>query len=245
MAKKNLPSITGPVNCACVIHGSRYNWTYVERLYNMLSRQITAGIKFHVYTEHDRSVPPHLIKHCLEDWPGVQGPKKSWWHKMQLFNPEHFSGNLLYLDLDVVVFNSLDWVAQSNPEFFWTIRDFRYLQHPCSSMNSSMMWWNVEKFAWVWHEFNRESRDQIIRRYHGDQDYLNVTINHQQKRFWEDRHFQSWRWQCQEGGYDFPRRRHRAPGTPAQANPDASVIVFHGQPKPHEINDPLVTDHWR
>jgi hypothetical protein len=245
MAKKNTISIAGPINCACVIHGSRYNWTYVERLYNMLSRQISVGINFHVYTEHDRSVPPHMIKHCLEDWPGVQGPKKSWWHKMQLFNPEHFSGNLLYLDLDVVLFNSLNWVTQSNPDYFWTIRDFRHLQHPCSKMNSSMMWWNVEKFSYVWHEFNRESREQIIKRYHGDQDYLDIAIQHQNKRFWPDQHFQSWRWQCQEGGYDFPRRRHRAPGTPAQVNPDASVIVFHGQPKPHEVNDPIVEAHWR
>jgi hypothetical protein len=37
---------------------------------------------------------------------------------MQLFNPAHFGGNLLYLDLDVVVFNSLDWVTASNPDYF-------------------------------------------------------------------------------------------------------------------------------
>lgn len=245
MVKKNTPSIAGPINCACVIHGSGYSWDYVERLYNMLSRQISVDINFHVYTEPERSVPPHMIKHCLEPWPDANGPKKSWWNKMQLFNPEHFTGNLLYLDLDVVIVNGLDWVAQSNTDYFWTLRDFRYLQHPCSAMNSSMMWWNVSKFAHVWHEFNREPRETIIKRYHGDQDYLNIAITHQYKRFWDDRYFQSWRWQCQEGGYDFPRRRHRAPGTPAQVDPDASVIVFHGRPKPHEVNDPIVEAHWR
>ena len=244
MAIKNRPIITGPIDCACVIHSNGYDWTYVDRLYNMLSRQITAGIRFHVYTEADRPVPPHMIKHCLEEWPEVRGPKRSWWYKMQLFNPEHFDGNLLYLDLDVVVFNSLDWVTACDPEYFWTIRDFRYLQHACSSMNSSMMWWNVGQFAWVWDQFCRESRDTVIRRHHGDQDYINSVITPKHKRFWPDQHFQSWRWQCQEGGYDFPRRRHRAPGAAAHVDPDASVIVFHGQPKPHQINDPIVQAHW-
>ena len=245
MAKKIKPSITGPIDCACVIHGSGYDWTYVERLYNMLSRQLSADIRFHVYTEHDRSVPPHMIKHCLEDWPGVSGPKKSWWYKMQLFNPEHHTGNLLYLDLDVVVINTLDWVLQCDPEYFWTIRDFRYLQHTCSSMNSSMMWWNVGKYAWVWDKFDRESKDTVIRRYPGDQDYLNATITQEHKRFWLDQHFQSWRWQCQEGGYDFARRKPKLPGTTAVVDPNASVLVFHGKPKPHEVKDPIVVAHWR
>lgn len=245
MAKKITPSITGPIDCACVIHGNGYDWTYVERLYNMLSRQITAGLRFHVYTEHDRSVPSHMIKHCLEHWPGVSGSRKSWWYKMQLFNPEHHKGNLLYLDLDVVIVNSLDWVLHHDPEYFWTIRDFRYLQHTCSSMNSSMMWWNVENYAWVWEQFNQASRDTIIRRYPGDQDYLNAVITHQHKRFWLDTHFQSWRWQCHEGGYNFARRQSKSPGSLATVDPAASVLVFHGRPKPHEIRDPIVLEHWR
>lgn len=245
MAKKNRPSPAGPIDCACVIHGTGYSWDYVERLYNMLSRQITAGIRFHVYTEHDRSVPPHMIKHCLDDWPGVKGPKKSWWYKMQLFNPAHFAGNLLYLDLDVVIVNSLDWVLDYNPEYFWTLRDFRHLQHPCSKMNSSVMWWNVSNFSWVWDRFNNEDRAHNIKRYQGDQDYIDAVLTQQHKKFWPETHFQSWRWQCQEGGYDFARRRHRAPGAPAQHDPNASVLVFHGQPKPHQVNDLIVKAHWR
>lgn len=244
MAKKNRISTDSVIDCACVIHGTGYDWQYVERLYNMLSRNLPQGIRFHVYTEHDRSVPPHMVKHILDDW-GIGGPKRSWWYKMQLFDARHHVGNLLYFDLDTMIVNDLRWITELSTEHFWTIRDFRYLQHPCSSMNSSMMWWNVSKFAHVWHDFCREPRDLIIRRYHGDQDYLNVAITHQYKRFWDDQHFQSWRWQCQEGGYDFPRRRHRAPGAPAQVDPAASVIVFHGQPKPHQIRDPIVEAHWR
>jgi hypothetical protein len=38
--------------------------SYVERLYNMVSRHMPVPMRFHVWTEHDRSVPPHMIKHC-------------------------------------------------------------------------------------------------------------------------------------------------------------------------------------
>jgi hypothetical protein len=123
MSKKN----PGRIDCACVIHGSGYDWQYVEKLYNMLSRNLSAEVRLHVYTEHDRSVPPHMVKHILEDW-GISGPKRSWWYKMQLFNPAHFTGNLLYFDLDVVIANQLNWVRELSTDYLWTIRDFRYLQ---------------------------------------------------------------------------------------------------------------------
>ena len=110
MAKKN----PGRIDCACVIHGSGYDWPYVERLYNMLCRNLSAEVRLHVYTEHDRSVPPHMVKHILDDW-GISGPKRSWWYKMQLFNPAHFAGNLLYFDLDVVIANQLNWIPNSAP----------------------------------------------------------------------------------------------------------------------------------
>ena len=60
--------IHGPIDCACVIHGTAYSWDYVERLHNMLSRHITLGIRLHVYTEADRPVPAPMIKHVLEPW---------------------------------------------------------------------------------------------------------------------------------------------------------------------------------
>jgi hypothetical protein len=34
----------GPVDCACVIHGAGYDFTYVDRLYNMLARHLTRGV---------------------------------------------------------------------------------------------------------------------------------------------------------------------------------------------------------
>ena len=89
----------GPIHCACLIHGDGYSWDYVDRLYNMVTRNLSRAVDFHVYTESHRDVPDHMIKHSLIEWPGVSGPKKSWWYKLQLFNAENFSGQILYFDL--------------------------------------------------------------------------------------------------------------------------------------------------
>ena len=247
MAKKNRARTNGIIDCACVIHGSGYDWIYVEKLYNMLSRNLQHGIRFHVYTEHDRSVPPHMIKHCLIDWPGISGPKRSWWYKMQLFNSEHHQGNLLYFDLDCVIVNNLQWLVDLPTQCFWCIRDFRYLQRPShSGINSSVMWWNVEKFSHVWTDFEKLDIAQTVKKYHGDQDYIGSVIEYNQRRNFEQAQLQSWRWQVSEGGYNFTSRKPKQPGAVAQIDPAASILVFHGRPKPHECTaDPLIDRFWR
>jgi hypothetical protein len=247
MAKKNRARTDSITDCACVIHGTGYDWQYVEKLYNMLSRMLSTGIRFHVYTEADRPVPPHMIKHAVTEWPGIGGPKREWWYKMQLFNPEHHAGNLLYLDLDVVIIDQLDWILDCNLDYFWTIRDFRYLQQPgYSGMNSSVMYWNTERFAHVWTGFNQLNIDDTVRRYPGDQDYLGAVIDHTHRRNFDQRHLQSWRWQVADGGYNFQSRQAINPGSGPQVTPGASILVFHGRPKPHECTTfSLIAEHWR
>jgi len=233
------------VDCACVIHGSGYDWTYVERLYNMLTKQMPQGIRFHVYTEHHRSVPPHMIKHILEEWPGISGPKKSWWYKMQLFNPEHHKGNLLYFDLDVVIARDLSWIPALHTDYFWGIRDFRYLQNTSTQViNSSVMWFNVSKFSYVWDKFVKDGVQIVAGRFQGDQDYITKAIDVNKKRHFEDKYFESYRWQCLDGGYDFKFRKHKAPHTGVQIAPDTAVVVFHGKPKPHEVSAPEIVTLW-
>jgi hypothetical protein len=246
MANKTSISIDGVIDCACVIHSTGYSWDYVEKLYNMLSRHLDGGIRFHVYTEQSRPVPPHMIKHSLTEWPGISGYRKSWWYKLQLFNPEHHRGNLLYLDLDLVLIRNLNWIRQCDPAYFWSIRDFRYLQKPhLNTVNSSMMWWNVSEYSYVWQNFAQGNVEQISRRYPGDQDYIAQTVEKTQQKFFDSKHFQSYRWQCLDGGFDFQRRLYRRPDAGCQVGNDTAAIIFHGKPKPHEVLDPLIVDHWQ
>lgn len=246
ISTRNLEILShGPIDCACVIHGDVYSWTYVERLYNMLSRHITAGVRFHVYTEASRSVPGHLIKHELIDWK-IAGPKKAWWYKIQLFNPAHHSGPLLYFDLDTVIVNNIDWIWKLPLNYFWTIRDFKYLWRPAHyGINSSIMWWDTRQYQHVWDSFSKQRFDLVLRRHRGDQDFLTQTINKNHYRFFDTEKIKSWRWQALDGGFNFDKRIYQKPGSGTCIDERTSVLIFHGDPKPDKIQDSHIAHFWQ
>lgn len=234
-----------PINCACVIHSNAYDWTYVDRLHSMLSRNLSRPIKLHVWTEASRLVPDHMIKHTLEEWPGVAGPRRSWWYKMQMFNPDTFPGQLLYFDLDTVLVKSIDWILDCSPRYFWSIRDFKYLQRPdWQGMNSSVMYWDNTAHPYIWKQFLDNDPMEIIRRYPGDQDFLTEVVPTVNLRFFNESLVQSWRWQVNDGGMDLRTRTVRLPDAGAILDENVSIVVFHGRPKPHDVQDHKIVQHW-
>jgi len=247
MAKKaqRQTAINGTVDCACVIHGNKYDWCYVERLYNMVKRHSTHPIRFHVFTEPDRSVPDPMIKHVLNDWPGIAGPRKSWWYKMQMFEPGRISGRLLYFDLDTVIVDNIDWMQGLDARYFWSIRDFRHLWRPSwRGMNSSVMLWDTTRFAWIWREFQQNDVKTQARLFHGDQDFLNSVLTEKDLKFMDESLIKSWRWQIKDGGMDMKTRIYRRPDAGSVLPPGVNILIFHGSPKPHEVNDSVIKKLW-
>lgn len=234
------------LDCACVIHGDAYDWIYVERLYNMLQANLSSEIRMHVFTEAKRSVPAPYIKHELHEWPGVAGPKKAWWYKMQMFNPVHNLGRVLYFDLDVVITDNIDWIWDLDDRYFWAIKDFKYLWKPTwNGINSSAMIWDNKKLNWIWDNFSNQNINATIRLFHGDQDYLNSVLDDNTRRFFNVNFVKSWRWQCLDGGFDMQSRSYRNPGTGTTILPGTKIIVFHGNPKPHATQDPIIDKYWK
>lgn len=233
------------VDCACLIHGNAYSWTYVENLYAMLCRNLTPQVRLHVYTEAHRHVPEPFVKHVLTEWPEIR-PGRAWWYKMQLFNPQHHAGALLYFDLDTVIVNNIDWIWQLSTDYLWAIRDFKHLWNPKdNSINSSVMWWHTQRYHNVWSGFSQLKLTENMKKYRGDQDYISAAVTLNQRRFFATENVQSWRWQCLDGGYNFQQRRYQAPGQGTKIEKNTSILVFHGKPKPHDIADPTVLAHWR
>lgn len=250
MAKKNktLAAIaTAPlqhIDCACLIHDVAYCWQYVEKLHNSLCRNLTPTVRMHVYTESTRPVPSTMLHHVLEEWPGVRGPKKSWWYKIQLFNPRQHTGPMLYFDLDTVITGNIDWIWQLPTDRFWAVKDFKFLFRPNrAGVNSSVMWFDPAKWSAVYHGFDPATA-RNRQRYHGDQDYINEQIPAGQIGYLDQTRVKSWRWELKDGGFDFHTRRHKKPESGTIIQEPVSVLVFHGDPKPHEISDANVLQHW-
>lgn len=238
--------ITNPavIDCACLIHDTLYDWTYVERLYNGLKRNLTPEVRLHVYTERSRVVPPHMIHHPLDEWIGIRGPKKSWWYKIQLFNPRQHLGPLMYFDLDTVITGNIDWIWQLPVDKFWSVRDFKYLFRPSRySVNSSVMWFDTRLYPQVYEKFDPGiARSRA--RYHGDQDYIHEMIPDTSRYYFDKQQVKSWRWEIKDGGYDFKRKCYKKPESGTILPNQTSVLIFHGDPKPHEISDPNVLQYW-
>jgi hypothetical protein len=165
---------------------------------------------------------------------------------MQLFNPEHYAGPMLYFDLDTVIVRNIDWIWQQPSGYFWAVRDFKYLwRADYHGLNSSVMWWNTQNYSYVWDTFIKQDLGTNMQKYHGDQDYILAAIPQNQRRLFDTAQVQSWRWQCLDGGYDHRKRRYNAPDKGTQIANTASIMVFHGNPKPDQITDQLVVTHWQ
>lgn len=136
-------------------------------------------------------------------------PLPNWWAKLSLFQPGRFTGRVLYLDLDVTVVGQLDDLA-NYPYPFCAIRDYQYpLQ-----INSSIMAWDAGFADSVYEHFTPD----MMHRFHGDQNYIHGKVN----------------------ATTFPK--HWCPSYKAHILPtgkvpeDARVIVYHGSPRPWEVN---------
>lgn len=233
------------IDCACLIHDTLYDWIYVEKLYNSLCRNLSPEVRMHVYTESNRPVPDHMIHHKLEEWPGIRGPKKSWWYKVQIFNASFFPGDILYFDLDTVITGNIDWIWQINPMRFNAARDFKYLfRNKSGTINSSVMWFNVEKYKYVYQNFDPATLVEKRMRFYGDQDYIHSQIPPLDLNYLDYTKIKSYKWEVAEGGYNFSTRKSRQPGTPSNID-NISVLVFHGNPKPAKVSDPVIHEHWR
>jgi hypothetical protein len=237
--------MTSVLDCVCVIHGDRYDWRYVENLYAMLKKHVPVNFRLHVFTEPNRPVPDHMIRHDLEEWPEVSNTSRAWWYKIQMFDPSHDLNQVLYFDLDVVICAALEWVQDLDTQYFWAIHDWRRLWRPqWQGINSSMMFWNHKRFTQPWRKFLRLGLRQARLTYRGDQDLITAAIPRKQLRYFDSDLVRSWRWEIKDGGMDVRTRRYLCPGAHSIIPSGTAVMVFHGRPKPHEIQDTILQNFW-
>jgi len=208
----------------------------------MCKRNITVPYEFHCITDDPTGLDPQIKTIKLPNDPWI----KSWWSKLWMFSPEFpLKGNVLFFDLDVIVFNNIDQLLTCNEGKFMIIRDFNRCRVPDWNLsNSSVMRWNPGKLDYIWNEFvNNPAR--VMQQNHGDQDWITKRakqdINH-----WPDEWIRSYKWEMiglkdtkllSKDGKSF----FRTPPTITEGN---KVAVFHGRPNPMECADEWVVKNW-
>lgn len=207
------------ITVACVWWGDLYGIEYVEKLRAAVARNLTIPHDFVCITPH-RQVPDGVIRIS----PRMR--EQGWWQKVGLFSPELFgvSSRILYIDLDAVIVNSLDELACS-AEPFCMIENYGPNKGHAAHNSSVMLWTPSQKTFRIYECFSPD----VMKQLHGDQCWIwrvmlnDITDFHQ--------------YQCVSYKYEkHPQWRHQTK--------DTSVVVFHGQPKPHQVNEPWIKQNW-
>lgn len=229
------------VTILCVRFGTRYGVEYVQRLRNMVARQLTVPYEFVCLT--DDPVPIEGVRSIVQ--PNAKYGR-GWWHKVHMFDPTlGIKNRILYFDLDVVIHAKIDKLIVSDNSFYG-IRDFNRKFHSnWNRLNSSAISWVGGNETDIWNRFN-ENPNQIMKQFPGDQDWI-WTVAKDRLKYWPDNWLMSYKWEIrnrEELSFHNGRRNFidtKDPTIPVEC----SVTVFHGEPKPQDVKDQFVVDNWR
>ena len=226
----------------CVKWGNKYISQYANVLNSMIRRHTTLPYEFHCITDDPKGLDPEIKTLVLPKDPWI----RTWWSKLWMFGGDFpLQGNVLFFDLDVIVFKNIDNLFTHDPGKFMIIRDFnRCRQNPWTYSNSSVMRWQPGKLNYLWDEFVSNNQ-KIMQRHHGDQDWITARakedINH-----WPDEWIRSYKWEMI--GYKDTKLKENNKWIfrkPPNIEPATSVAVFHGEPKPFNCGDKFVIENWK
>ena len=223
----------------CLKHGQKYSADYVNKLYRGVKQNCTVPFQFACLTEDPEGLDKDIITIPLPT--NLAG----WWCKPYMFSKDlPIKGTILYMDLDVVIAGNIDKLITFQPNHWCTVRDFTRAMRPgWHKYNSSVVKFKTGELDHVWQEYAKDPQ-AIQRRYFGDQDYLFDATKQHKPMLYPDSWVLSWKWEVRKsremkpGGIKGKRLlKHIEDVTPRI---ECAVCVFHGDPNPHNCEDPWV-----
>lgn len=231
----------------CLKHGTKYGPEYVNNLFRMVQRNCTIPHEFICFTENAAGIIPEVTVEPLPS--NEMKHSHGWWYKPMFFSNAlpMPSGTLLFFDLDVVIFENIDKFFEHEPGKFCIIRDFnRSIRHDWNKFNSSVFRLEIGRHSHVYTKFMENSANHI-RRLHGDQDWIYEQMKDKDYTFWPDEWIQSYKWEMRDRKDLVKTANGRLFKNIAEPRVKlkTSVAVFHGEPAPHQVDDPWVKKHWQ
>lgn len=226
----------------CVQFGDKYSREYVEKLRNMVKRHTTVPYEFVCLTDDPN--PIEGVRSIVQ--PNAKY-LKGWWHKVHMFDKHlPISGRIVYFDLDVVIFKNIDKLFDFKQNQIVGIRDFnRAMAASWKKINSSVMAWNAGEEYEIYEKFIADQK--FAMRMHGDQDWI-YHLTKDKVQYWPDNWILSYKWEMRNQAEIQTHKNKKMFASVKNDNFDISqetcIAVFHGDPKPTEIQDKFVVDNW-
>lgn len=206
--------------------GNKFPAFYVNKLYAMVERNLSLPFRFVCFTENGNEIRPEVEIQPLPELDLPENIPERGWRKLTVFakNFGGLSGKTLFLDLDVVIVDSID-------DFFTYPGDFliAHDQHRPDRMegNSSVFRFEIGAYPEIL-EYFEQNFEQIRNEVRHEQAYLSREMHKKGKmKFWPDRWVPSFKYHCAPSWIN---SWFKAPSIPE----DAKIILFHGLPNPPE-----------
>jgi len=191
---------------------------YANMLHDMCRRNLPEGFEgeFHCFTDDPTGLHPDIV---VRDLPG---DLEGWWNKLFLFKDGLFAPDdrIVYFDLDTLITGRLDEIVAYDGDFA-ILRD----AYRTDGLQSSAMAWRPDVVGHIWHIWDKFGRPKHPG---GDQQWIEACADRPdilQIKF--PGLFVSYK----VSGGKVPDR--------------ASVVFFHGRPRPHEVTTGWVPEVWK
>mgnify|MGYP001185595586 FL=1 len=222
------------IDFVCLKWGTKYTSEFVNKLDNMISRNVSVPYQLHCMTEDPTGIKPNIEIIPLPDL-----PLNKWWWKMLLFDENFPINDGIFLDLDIIIQSDITFLYQPRYKMNilhtnwidlaeqkkWTIGDnYKYC-----SVNSSLMCWNkYTNRHFIWEDFIN-NREKIMFLYKGIDNWLESRHKTDIDTYAKDQTHTYSYWTCDE-----------------QYRENSSIILFdYNTKKQDELNEPWIKKLWQ
>jgi len=168
------------INVICLKWGTKYSSKYVNRLFKMVSINLSKPFDFYCYTDNPKGLYKEIKIIPIED-----DYLEIYWNKLSMFKKDFIpKGICLYFDLDIVIQKKLDPLLDylcddlTMIKSYWKGEDcvtdgssLRFKERWDMYANSSILLWKSNKLTHIWDHFY-ENADYYIVEYKGIDRYL-------------------------------------------------------------------------
>ena len=211
-------------NVVCLKWGVKFPPQYVNILASRVRKNLSGDYRFVCFTDDPTGLRPEIETRPLPEMTGLEGRPERGWRKLTLFQErlDDLEGTALFLDLDVVIVDSL------NP-FFEAPGDFRIIEDwnlkGSGIGNSSVFRFEIGSRPDVL-EYFLANREKVYSSHRNEQAYLSWAIAQKTPLLYWD---STW---CLSFKRHFMRRFPIGYFAQPKPREGVKIIVFHGNPNP-------------
>lgn len=234
----------------CMKWGTKYGPEYVNRLYAMVRRNLKGDFRFVCLTDDGSGIRVEVECFPIPDMKLPEGLPERGWKKLTTFEADlhGLQGTALFLDVDVVITDSIDAFFEQPGEFL-IIHDWKRPWRVTG--NSSVYRFKLGAHADVLEQF-RTTQADARDAFRNEQAFLSDVLHKQGKlSYWPASWCCSYKYHCIPR---WPTNYWREPSVPA----GTKIVIFHGEVNPPDALEgrrnralrfvrraPWITDYWK